>query len=430
MQPPVSDATKRAVIEEYLRGKKRDQIAIDLRVGTGTVSKIISEWKTGLNYPIAEELRELALGLQKLGISASRYAEGARIASYLIKLGVNDEEFHHFVSEIYDRCKKMDLQPDKVASLLKQLLDLSESVPLQQIPEYIERQTSRKGKLKQETEELEQKILDAKSRLDIALNEEATTRDELNQFSSFKAEMKKNGVDMLDNPRFMRAVVGARSLGFDPRVMVEKLSNIQRLEIDQKALEEKVEFLEKKSQELQLKCNNLEKEELVHSYRISIYQDLESMGMGIKELKLLWNTVKEIAAANNISEPDACTKFFSDVRQQYDDKLGFKGKIQNLKSEIQKNEVVQCQLSAITATLNSIILNQYDQIQAVSGLVEFGPLAKAAKGQTVPKNQLKNAVIKAIDILLKTDPTDHSNSTLNVARLLLLEDIQKSGDIA
>ncbi|MDP9288758.1 MAG: hypothetical protein M3P08_11250, partial [Thermoproteota archaeon] len=112
MQPPVSDATKRAVIEEYLRGKSRDQIAIDLRIGTGTVSKIISEWKTGLDYPIADELRELAIGLRKLGISASRYAEGARIASYLIKLGVNDEEFYHFVSQIYDRCKKMDLQPD------------------------------------------------------------------------------------------------------------------------------------------------------------------------------------------------------------------------------------------------------------------------------------------------------------------------------
>ena len=149
---------------------------------------------------------------------------------------------------------------------------------------------------------------------------------------------------MLDNPRFMGAVVGARSLGFDPRVIVEKLSNIQKLEIDQKALEEKVEFLEKKSQVLQLKCNNLEKEELVHSYRISIYQDLELMGMGIKELKLLWNTIKEIAAVNNISADEASVKFFSDVRQHYDDKLGFEGKIQNLKSEIQKNEVVQCQI--------------------------------------------------------------------------------------
>jgi len=83
MQHPTTDATKRAVIEVYLRGKSRDQIAADLRIGTGTVSTIISEWKTGLDYPIPEELHELALALQKLGISASRYAEGVRIASYL-----------------------------------------------------------------------------------------------------------------------------------------------------------------------------------------------------------------------------------------------------------------------------------------------------------------------------------------------------------
>ena len=73
-------------------------------------------------------------------------------------------EFHHFVSGIYDRCKKMDLQPDKVAYLLKQLLDLSESVPLPKISEFLEQQMGRKRKLEQEIENLELKILDAKSR--------------------------------------------------------------------------------------------------------------------------------------------------------------------------------------------------------------------------------------------------------------------------
>lgn len=210
MQHPTTDATKRAVIEVYLRGKSRDQIAADLRIGTGTVSTIISEWKTGLDYPIPEELHELALALQKLGISASRYAEGVRIASYLSMLGVHDEEFHHFISGIYDRCKKMDLQPDKIASLLKQLLDLSESVPLSQLPDYMEQQTSRKQKLEQEEADLELKILNAKIHLDIALDKESTTLAELNQFSSLKAEMKKNGVDMLDGHKFVAAVVGAR----------------------------------------------------------------------------------------------------------------------------------------------------------------------------------------------------------------------------
>src|SRR5437588_9408384 len=147
MQPPITNETKRAVIEDYLRGKNRDPIAIELCLGTGTVSKIIREWKAGLDLPIADELRELVLGLRKLGVSASRYAEGARIASDLIRLGVDDEEFHQYVSEIYTGCKKMDLQPDKVAYLLKQLLDLTESVPLQQFTAYTEFKTSRVPKL-------------------------------------------------------------------------------------------------------------------------------------------------------------------------------------------------------------------------------------------------------------------------------------------
>jgi hypothetical protein len=110
------------------------------------------------------------------------------------------------------------------------------------------------------------------------------------------------------------------------------------------------------------------------------------------------------------------------VAQQYDDKLGFEVKIQNLKSDIQKNELTRFQ---ITGTIALLI----DQIQAVSGFVDFGPLVRAAKGETVPKNQLKNAVIKAIDILIRKDPTDRSNNTLNIARLLLQEDIKTSGNI-
>lgn len=433
MQPPISEATKRAVIEEYLRGKSRDQIATDLLIGTGTVSKTIIQWKAGLSH--ADELRELVLMLRKLGISASRYAQGARIASCLINLGVNDDEFHQFVSITYDRCKNMDLQPDKVAYLLKQLLDLSQSVPVAQIPEFMEQQKSQVQKLKEELEKLDAEILDRKTDLAIALDEEATTQGELDQFSSLKAVMDKNGVAMVDNSKFVEAVVGAKQLGFDPRVIVEKVSNLAKMEADKKELEEKIQFLIKRWKDLELKCGDLEGEVYVHAHTISIYNDLEAMGMGIKKLKLLRHTVEEIATANNISKDSASQKFFSDVEQQYDDKLGFEPKLQNLKSEIEKNQQVHVLLSAFTATFNSIIMGQFDQIQKVSSFIEFGPLVKAAKGEMVPTNQLKKAVINAIDILVSSDPTDRSASVLNTTKLFLQEDIQKSdiqgsGDIA
>jgi hypothetical protein len=92
---------------------------------------------------------------------------------------------------------------------------------------------------------------------------------------------------------------------------------------------------------------------------------------------------------------------------------------------------IQIQLSTATVMLNSIILAQFDQIQNVSGFIEFGPLVKTAKGEIVPINQLKNALIKAIDILIsKIDSTDRSTGALKATRLLLQSDVQDSGDIA
>jgi hypothetical protein len=426
MQRPIGYATKRAVIEEYLKGKNRDPIASDLGLATGTVSKIIKEWKTGLDYPNADELRELVLGLRKLGISASRYAQGARIASYLAEMGVDEEEFRQFVSVIYDSCKKMDLQPDKVVYLLKLLHDIPESIPPKQFEEYIELQKSQIQRSKEEIERLQETILNQKTNLEIAIKEEGTTVDELNQFSSFKEVMKNSGVTMTDNSRFVEAVVGTKKLGFDQRIIVQKLSNLMNLEIEQKGLEERLKSLNEKVEALKLKCSDLEQEELAHNYSISIYRELEKIGMGIKQLKLLLNTVREIATANKISEDKATEKFFSDVQKQYYDKLDFDSELQNLKSEVQKSEHMQLELTNKIAELNSILFKQLDEIQQVSGIVEYLPLVKATSGLKVPKNQLKAAVIKAIDILRSTGSTGPSTLHLIESTQLLKKEIEQN----
>jgi len=294
----------------------------------------------------------------------------------------------------------MDLQPDKVAYLLKLLHDIPESVPPIQFQEYLELQKSQIERSKEEVERLQETILNEKSNLDTAIKEEGATRDELKQFASLKTVMKKNGVTMTDNSRFVEAVDGAKKLGFDPDLIVEKVSIFMKLEIDQKGLEERVKSLNEEVEALESKCHNLEEEELSHSYTISIYRELEKMGMGIKQLKLLRNTVTEIANANNVPHDKATEKFFSDVQKHYDDMSGFELELQNSKSKVQESERMLLELNDKVTTLNSIILKQSDQIQQISGFVEFAPLVRAANGQQVPKNQLTAALTKAIDIYL------------------------------
>jgi hypothetical protein len=217
--------------------------------------------------------------------------------------------------------------------------------------------------------------LDPKSRLGLVLNEKAITRDELNQFTSLKQVMNKNGVKMHDISKFVVTVVGAKQLGFDPRVIAEKVSDVEKLEIVRKALEVRTVFLEKR-QELELVCSYLEREELVPNHRLSIYQDLESLRMSIKELKLLIHTGWEFGVENNISEDRTSQKFFSDVLEQYDDKLCFDVALQNLKSEIQKNLQIQVQLSAFTAMFTIRSDPKYVELHRICSTVKCRPVTK------------------------------------------------------
>lgn len=133
------------------------------------------------------------------------------------------------VSGIYESCKKMALDPDKVVYLLKLLLNIPESVPPMQFEEDMELQKSHIRRSKEEIERLEQRI---QTDLETAIKEPDTTMDELKQFSYFKEVMKNNGVTMTDNSRFVGAVVGAKKLGFDPHIIVQKVSNLMNLETE------------------------------------------------------------------------------------------------------------------------------------------------------------------------------------------------------
>jgi len=142
----------------------------------------------------------------------------------------------------------------------------------------------------------------------------------------------------------------------------------------------------------------------------SIYLELENFGMGIKQMKVLLHTVTEIVAANNISQDNTTEKFLSDVQKHYDDKLGFESELQNLKSEVEKTKRILHELTD-DGRLNSTILRQIDQLQQVSGIIEFVPLVKAACGEKIPRNILKPTVIKAIDIMINSDSTRPRIST-------------------
>ena len=69
-------------------------------------------------------------------------------------------------------------------------------------------------------------------------------------------------------------------------------------------------------------CSFLESKVNLHSQLLYVYNELKSIGVGLRELKIITNTIKEIAAENNIIDYRlAIDKFFEFLEQRYDIKL-------------------------------------------------------------------------------------------------------------
>ncbi len=104
------------------------------------------------------------------------------------------------------------------------------------------------------------------------------------------------------------------------------------------------------------------------------------MGFGLKELKQLWHTIREIAEANNIPPKEAVSKFLKDIDEQYDDKLGFEFKVKEkeeelaqLKNKINNNRLMFRLEPSIGPTLSNLLqkgITEQD-ILGISQLVQL-----------------------------------------------------------
>lgn len=334
-----------SIIQLHLQGMTRNDIVSTTGVSAGAVTNIIADWKARMGLPTAEDLREFAVTLKRLGISALQCAAGLRIVQIMQNLGVEEENFESFISEIYRHSIDIGLTPEKIAINVKQIVDLADPIPISELPQYIIEKTAEKRKLEQDVVRLKDEESEAKSKLQDALNEKTTSLAELQSFHDVKIELNKFGIPPDDVPRFVRAIQGTGKLGYDVSRVVTLVTNIEASSAMQAQLEKDIDSYTRKLQGLIEECSRLENFKAVHIQTLSKYTDLENMGFGLPEFRLLHDIVSDVAAANNISHKHAIQKFIDDIGENYDVKLGYDRKIESLRSEFEKKIAQSRQLT-------------------------------------------------------------------------------------
>lgn len=254
-----------------------------------------------------------------------------------------EDDFESFMADAYDRCKNLGLTPENIASYLIDLLEFSKSIPFTEIPNYIDRAKAEKKRLEAEIESLREQKEDLEAQksvtqdlLNIALHDEKMTTARLKWCSDIKKELSKYGVPVDDIQQLAKLIKGIREYGFDIDKVLDEFSNQEMLKAEYRSYREGITRLKDQHDALTGECSFLQQMVSSHNQSINTYQELENMGFGLKELKLLWHTISEVADANNIPPRQSVQKFIKDIEEQYDNKLGLESKVNMLRGEVDR----------------------------------------------------------------------------------------------
>ena len=375
------------VIQQGLQGERRDKIAGDNGLSAGAVTNIVNEWKNGLGFALADALRELALTLKRIGISPAQCADGFRVAMMMNKLGVRNDNYESFMTEIYTRCNNIGLSPEKIASHISDLLEFSRTLPFSQIPDYIDQRIREKEKIEQNLESLEDQMADleaqrsvAEELRDMALKDQKMTDAKLKWYSDIREELRKYEIPVDDISHLAKIANGIKQFGYDPEKVLYEFSNLEFLKTQCQGYQGSIARLKDQCDTLSRDRSLLEQLVTSHNQSLAIYGELEAMGFGLKELKLLWHTVREISSANNIPSNEAVLRFLEDIDEHYDNRLGFETKVHKLQSQINKltQEEARLRVQILGLPLvNPSLIRLVQKGVSEQDIIDFSELLKA-----------------------------------------------------
>jgi hypothetical protein len=181
---------------------------------------------------------------------------------------------------------------------------------------------------------------------------------------------------------------------YNPLQIIKEYRQIKSIRDENESIQSAINSSKETRDHLLREIESLRERESYSRQSLETLLELSYAGFGFKEIKHLKNTVVEIAVANDISWMNAGTKLIKDIEGQYDDKLGFETKINEIRMELKKledevpgyKECLQSQLNAFGrlqylygyGVTNDDIINMSDVVIAYqNGSITFNPILQS-----------------------------------------------------
>lgn len=346
---------KSAVIDDWLRGKSRNAIAVNRSLGSSTVYNIVKEWSNEFGGQRAAKLRRLAIILKNNGLTVGDCAKGLRMLMIFRKYGIKDDDDNnnnnedqekviHFLKEVYTKCQEVGLSPQQVFFYISNILQFSSEISITQIPQFMKKKIEEKKELESAMQEVSTKIdqllavQEEKEREIESLSKIKETRTKTYQtFRIVKRKLKDYGIGIENMDQLVKCIVGISKENYNSVQILTKITDYENLEKNSRYYMEQVNLkkneLAKLNQDIFMEQNKLNSLKI----KLDMINELKMMGFGITEFRTLSNMLNEIGEDNKESFDGIRKKFF-DAMKNYEEVIGSRKEIDRLKQELKDLE--------------------------------------------------------------------------------------------
>jgi len=321
------------VIQAWLKGKTRDEIAEEFGKSQGTVSNIIARMRNSLSKYDADAMRELAQELRELDITADNCFTGCRVFKILENLKIPEAEIGEFLKEIFEFSQKMDITTETLREAIIEFVKISHELPFSQIPSYLQQTReemkeleNKKNRLEEEIQNLENEKLSVEEKTRSSLKDAKITLINLDIFVNTKNNLGRYGILLEDIDRFTRCIQGIKNYSnYDPFHVIEKFSDLKTLESD-------IENNQKIKKDLEINIKKLKETKSYYDDRINIkylklknLEELENTGFSIQDLKKLKNILIEISSEHNNFNMEQIKILFFELLEKNETRIALEG---------------------------------------------------------------------------------------------------------
>jgi hypothetical protein len=344
---PITRELKDKVIRNYLQGVGRNKNAIDTGLGAGTVTNIIQEFNDKLGEYEPEAIRELAEQLRKAGISPNDCVMGSQVINKMIDLGIDKDKCLAAIEIIQTRSIEEGVTPEQSAQIVSQLFEISksESMPLNEIPDYVRQKVQEKERLDSEVDVQQRQIQNLKAQADTLVRQNNLTMQNIGSYIALRNELANVGIPETDIEGAMNVIRNFDQQGFDANRIVPIASTTHTL---------KEEVIE-----LSRQCLSFRTTLSTYQHWVPLIQAIIEVGgsaVGPNELRVLVESICWRAATDKVPTMVAAQAIMGQLNSMYRI-IGFENEIKTkqlalelLQEKIQElNELWAAKLQAIEA---------------------------------------------------------------------------------